>query len=579
MACLAIAVAQHSAKAQFNGTLSKEVLSSWIAKERIIEYREMNLTRREITQLDTGVFTAYSTNTVSVDLQHNKLKRIKADQFEGLFKVISLNLSHNELEWLDPQAFRFLFNLLTIDLSHNKLTTQSDQAFRYLSHVYNMNLSHNLFKSVPNARLKSVWSFDMSYNQIERVDGQVFDRVLSEGAQVAFSFNQIKYIDYKSFNENCMKKIVIRGNPIEANFTFNLSQATYSQTCMNLEVVDYRDPTNPPKINLTTEKLQEWNLFENRSQTRLLDLSSRKIEHFDKEVFTDYERLNYLHLENNSISRVTDKYFYSLRYSLLELYLDNNRLSSITTNYFTGLEKLQVLSLSGNRLEWVSAWALDDLTSLIWLFLNSNRIKYIDANCFSETKSLRFLDLSDNKILYFLRDEGLTSLTSLSYLNLSDNYFKIIKGNSFSSNQGLVKLDLSRCLADQFSKVDELNKLCLQELNLGDNNLRGYSWDYDESKGCIVVKNLTTSDVFTTPWETTIQTTTGPINDTDTEWNDYSDYEGTDIRDPKKTRTKVSPFLIVFMVVLASGLTIFLVFIISFKVRRQRALTPSYLHS
>ena len=236
-----------------------------------------------------------------------------------------------------------------------------------------------------------------------------------------------------------------------------------------------------------------------------------------------------------------------------------------------------MLSLSRNRIEVVSPYAFDDLTSLIWLFLNSNKIKDFRDPYFEGTQSLRFLDLSDN----MFSSLDLSSLTSLTYLNLSENLYTIIEGNWFSNNQELVKLDLSRCPTAAFDRLEELNQLCLQELNLEDNNLKDFSWDYDVSKGCIVVKNLTTADALTTHWEmTTTQTDAESFNNTElantTGSDSYS--ERPPMRDPENIST-ASLILIVSIIVLISGLTAFLLVIIVLKLRRQRASTPNNLRS
>ena len=554
-----LALVQH-VEAKFTGSLSREVLNSWLAKEP--HSKTLNLTSRQISQLADGVFLNNSMHAVgflSVDLSFNQLKTLKANRFGGLSAATSLNLSHNQLQWLDPQAFRGLFSLDAIDLSHNQLTTQSDQSFKNLPYLTKMDLSYNLFKSAPVVRFQYSLKMNLSHNQIERVDGRVFDRVFAKYSSIDFSHNRIKYIDYERLNANCMQ-VTIKGNPIEANFTTQ----TRNLVCVVLYVVGYRDSSAMPMVNLSTNKLVEWNLYENRSRTRLLDLGARMIENIDGEVLTGYDRLNYLHLENNSIREIRKENFHSLRYSLLELYLDDNKINYISANVFQGLEKLQVLSLAGNEIATFSFDGFAGLAGLIWLFLNSNRFPYVHGAYFKKMDALRYLDLSDNRIS-FLDDNDFEDLTSLIYLNLSENFLRRTAGSQFIANKGLVKLDLSKNRINVLHSPDGFNQLCLQELSLEDNDLANFSWKYDEIKRCVVVKNLSGLPLEILETSTPIQTEEPKEHSHDV------DYIEIRIPPPKMAKTSVSPALIIFLVAVSCGLVFFVVFVVSHKLRGQRA--------
>ena len=563
--CLAV-MCRPSMEVQFNGTLTREILSSWTVTENIETVGTLNLTQRGISELANGVFLTHWTHITSVNLQFNQLKALKANQFQGLTgRVTNLNLSHNQLEWLDPQAFRSMFHLQNIDLSHNKLTSRSDQAFGYFSYVSEVNLAYNSYKNAPNARFKSLHHLNMSHNQIERVDGWFFDYISVKWAVIGFSFNQIKYIDYKRINANCLSDVDIKGNPVEANFTIS----SKNWFCKEFTPVNYRDPTGSQKFNLTTWKLKEWKVYENRSQIRLLDLSSKAIQSIDHEVLAEYERLNYLHLENNEIERIESKQFYSLGYSLLELYLGCNHLNSLSSDIFKGLEKLQVLSLGGNQIDSINSSAFNDLKSLIWLYLNSNRLKFIYGSFFTNQGGLRFLDLSDN-VISILERSDFTSLNSLTNLNLSANAIYQMDGDFFADNKDLVRLDLSRNNFIDILGSEKLNELCLQELDLADNNLRKLKSEYDQSTGCIVVKEQIGPDRTTPSWETA----TVPLFDAFTEESPMTSHPDNDPESEltsNKSGKTLSTVLIIFIAVLACGLVFFLLFIISLKVRAQRA--------
>merc|ERR1712223_283511 len=85
---------------------------------------------------------------------------------------------------------------------------------------------------------------------------------------------------------------------------------------------------------------------------------------------------------------------------LASIHLSNNTLGTISFEVFKGLDKLQVLNLSGNSLDenWVRPGVFAGLHSLVVLDLSSNHMSRIEAGLLSDTNALQYLNLGHNHI-------------------------------------------------------------------------------------------------------------------------------------------------------------------------------------
>ena len=85
---------------------------------------------------------------------------------------------------------------------------------------------------------------------------------------------------------------------------------------------------------------------------------------------------------------------------LKSIQLSNNTLGTISLDVFAGLDKLQILNLSGNSLDenWIRPGSFNGLHSLVVLDLSSNHISRIEAGLLSDASALQYLDMGHNHI-------------------------------------------------------------------------------------------------------------------------------------------------------------------------------------
>ncbi|GLT48297.1 hypothetical protein SLA2020_219300 [Shorea laevis] len=161
------------------------------------------------------------------------------------------------------------------------------------------------------------------------------------------------------------------------------------------------------------------------------------------------------------------------RLSELEiLYLDENNLEGEIPATLWGLEKLQELVLSGNRLSGTISERIGRCNHLVALALSGNNLTGIIPTSIANLTALNFMILFDNMLHGSLPPE-LGNCSLLVELRLQNNF---IKGSIPSEICNLENLEVLYLFNNQFEGLipHEIGKMSsLEELALYDNNLTG----------------------------------------------------------------------------------------------------------
>ncbi|XP_034482512.1 leucine-rich repeat-containing G-protein coupled receptor 6 isoform X2 [Drosophila innubila] len=78
-----------------------------------------------------------------IDLSHNDIAELRAEDFANLSKVVEINLSHNLLKHVDKEAFNGLERLLRLRLANNQLTNIEPDTFAGATDLKLLDLSNN----------------------------------------------------------------------------------------------------------------------------------------------------------------------------------------------------------------------------------------------------------------------------------------------------------------------------------------------------------------------------------------------------------------------------------------------------
>ncbi|XP_066140178.1 leucine-rich repeat-containing protein 70-like [Euwallacea fornicatus] len=204
-----------------------------------------------------------------------------------------------------------------------------------------------------------------------------------------------------------------------------------------------------------------------------LNLAYNQIHSLPHNLFEHVAQLKQLNLEGNDFKVLDQSTQYALS-SLAELEvlnLGNNELTELVGNAIRNLQKLRILDLSRNKIDFIPETLSLLNGSLEILYLDYNLIFEITDESFLGVQGIRILSLTNLPRLENINANSFKPLQSLSILYLSDNpLLTTIDRDSFAVNQSLEKLYIhNNSLVDLHYNLTNWSSLKL--LNLKGNDL------------------------------------------------------------------------------------------------------------
>lgn len=330
------------------------------------------------------------------------------------------------------------------------------------------------FTKVPNALPKSITKLDLSSNNITSLnEGSLRQYLVLD--ELILGDNKLTEIEMNAFSNNVkLRRLIL-------------------QNC-GIDLI----PTD---------------LLEPLVQLHTLNLANNYISSIAGDAFPILGHLVILLLNRNQITEIDEQAFNNIT-SVRILELDDNLLTQIPSA-IQSLENLQELSLSGNRIEYISAGLLQKVPFLTLLELKGNPLLGVDPQAFSFLPNLRKLILSDARGLStFPSLNGTTSLeilkldragiiqvpTTLCYtcprlrsLDLKSNKLKAVP--DLNNCKDLRVLDLAS------NKIDKINNRPFRGMNqmhdllLPNNDIRHIPFDAFYGLSRLQVLNLESNHI------------------------------------------------------------------------------------
>jgi len=139
---------------------------------------------------------------------------------------------------------------------------------------------------------------------------------------------------------------------------------------------------------------------------------------------------------------------------------------------FSGLTKLIILSMKGNKISEIIPGTFENISHLEYLRLDNNVIVNLESDVFNGLVNLKHINLKGNKLQY-LHPDTFLALSNLQHLNLSENVgLQIPSDRPFINSFCLKYLDVSGCNITSVSLETFSNIIALEWLDLSENNLR-----------------------------------------------------------------------------------------------------------
>ena len=448
------------------------------------------------------------TETTELDLSHNNIQELNADDFENCSNLSSLDLSNNKLDKIDEHVFTSLPQLTCLFLSHNKL---------WYSRIDLSPGIERLEVDIPSSKKKFVLGFQ-KFTMLSELG--IYGKMTTLANYTLFPLSLMKIKTLK-----CQLQLSRKIEPLAFHGLENVAVLDMSGSSLRRES-DLKD------LSLA--------IGFNNSKLTTLKLSSLYIQKqvcLGENLLKNLGRLKYLeklHLDRIGISNCDDEYLnfgqiMNLQYltlahsrfnvrSLEEAFKRNKELRHLDLSYQGGIEfivndegafdfnlsdKLSTLNLSGinhimmedyfrirlfgeNELQ-LFVFRSNSIQTLTELVINKpnhripltadfsrNNLNRIEADCFNNSIYLGLildgLYLSGNHLEDQLRSESksfLKDLNHLTVLDLSINAIKTLPRSTFLNQTNIRSLNFSRnylvSLDFEFSHMLNLSLLDLSD--------------------------------------------------------------------------------------------------------------------
>ncbi|KAL3279763.1 hypothetical protein HHI36_017271 [Cryptolaemus montrouzieri] len=160
------------------------------------------------------------------------------------------------------------------------------------------------------------------------------------------------------------------------------------------------------------------------------------------DIFSNLPNLYLLSLNGNKIDYIPRNIFQNLS-NLEQLSLWNNELKNFEDGVFDHLTNLRLLELSLNKIETLSDYLFNNLRNLKNISLRRNNLKSISRKVFENCTLLMSLKLDQNPNL-ILVDDVFSNFTHLKSAYLSENKLKTLSATLFSGSLNLKTIHLDQ---------------------------------------------------------------------------------------------------------------------------------------
>ena len=202
-----------------------------------------------------------------------------------------------------------------------------------------------------------------------------------------------------------------------------------------------------------------------------LHFNDMMLERLEPGAFSGLEELQGLDLSHNKLIKISSVMFEGLA-DLVILELSDNTINSIATYAFERLIQLRGLFLSGNHLSVIKSEMFEGLIRLLSLNLDNNTLNEISPVVFDRLSgSLEYLNLANNSLQYISADI-LQGLKRLERLFLNNNALKEIPLGAFEGLMNLFGLVLSNNHIIYLHVLTFQNQTRLEWLDLSHNRIR-----------------------------------------------------------------------------------------------------------
>ncbi|XP_054460517.1 toll-like receptor 3 [Anoplopoma fimbria] len=435
-----------------------------------------------------------------LDISYNSITMLDQGLCQTLPLLRTLNMEHNQVYVLKKQDMSHCTNLTGLILASNKLNLQGEP-FSALQSLRVLDVSQNKLQSAKlgsQPQLPNLFSLNLGFNNITTLSKDDF-LFLSHSSSLQFL--NMSSVTLKTLELGCfepisgLRTVIMDGS----NMGTLVSKLCFELSVTAIDVLSLRKTNLITLTNRAFEGLQKTNLtfldlshnkmgkmedgaFQWLSRLQTLILTDNNFKHLTKDTFQGLKSLKKLNLTNALVKSqsIIDDFSFQPLSGLESLIMQKTGAQQLTENTFTGLTSLQELDLS-----WSSYISLRTITNKTFvslagtplrkLNLTGTSITQINPQSFSSLGNLTTLLLDFNFIKQTLTGKEFEGLGQIKEIHMTNNRQTIdLISTSFVSVTSLRVLTLGRSLT-----VEAVNKdpspfsplLNLTVLDLSNNNI------------------------------------------------------------------------------------------------------------
>uniref|UniRef100_A0A096LW05 Podocan n=1 Tax=Poecilia formosa TaxID=48698 RepID=A0A096LW05_POEFO len=432
--------------------------------------------------------------------------------------LVSADFAANQLSRIYPYTFGHKPKLSSVYLHNNKLTDEGlpDNMFNASDTLEILTISSNFLRVVPSNLPASLLRLHLKSNRLEKIPTGAFEdlrnlrelylqnNLLTNDGMDNETFSQLSSLEYLDLSNNNLS-VVPKGLPrnlVLLHLEKNAIRSIPGDALISVRNIEY--------LLLHNNKLRSRSIhpmaFQGLKKLHTLHLYNNLLERVPRGLPRRAKTLMLLH---NFVSEI-GRNDLSLLYTLTELNLSYNKLTNtkIHRDAFRKLRILETLDLSGNalhaiplglphslkvleiknnQLSAIPYGALAGMQKLQKLILSDNKLKLNSAyqGAWMELSALTTLDLSGNQLTHIPSDLP----ESLEYLYLQSNRISSVPASAFEGTPNIkgIFLRFNRLSVDSVDESSFAHLVNLQVLDFGTGNTE-LSSKRDEKEGGEVIE-------------------------------------------------------------------------------------------
>lgn len=439
-------------------------------------HKEVNCNRLAGDTIPAGI----PADTVILNLENNRIKRITKNSLRYLTELKVLRLSNNNINTLEEGCFQDLKNLMKLDLARNDLSELYPGIFSPLKSLEILYLYNNKIETLDGLLedLKNLKKLTLENNMLTEITNETF-RNLEKLQHLKLSGNNISRISPVAFKSNQkLTMLSLASNPIRSidNVLVNNLQVHYLDlmSC-GLSKFPQGMPWTVKYLKLSKNNITRITKNDTLPYTfiSVIILEDNGLNYVERGAFSHMGFLTDVLLIVNNLDSVPGPFPQSVR----SVYLDKNKITSIAMDSFQHGTSLSVLSLRSNQIKELPPPSFANLRSIRELHLERNPFEKLHNNVFLFVRGLTYLTMNHLQVkdIYSNCFLGLDSVEKLelSFINVPKNN---IYGNPFLSTPKLKSLTLQESpnLAQYILRNDDILPTLenLTSINLMDDRLQ-----------------------------------------------------------------------------------------------------------